>query len=54
MLNKNKCKYKIWFCKSCLQCFSSENVLKEHGKYCLKITGRQNVKLENGFIEFKN
>ena len=24
MFNKNRCKNKKWFCKSCLQCFSSE------------------------------
>ena len=54
MFNKNKCKNKNWFCKSCLQCFSSEKVLKEHGRDCLLINGRQNVKLEKGFIEFKN
>ena len=28
MFNKNKCKNKKWFCKSCLQCFISEKVLK--------------------------
>ena len=42
MFNKNKCKNKKWFCKSCLQCFSSEKVLKEHGRDCLLINGRQN------------
>ena len=54
MFNKNKCKNKKWFCKSCLQCFSSKKVLKEHGRDCLLINGKQNVKLEKGFIEFKN
>ena len=47
--NKNK-KY---FCKSCLQCFSSKNVLREH-KVCLSIDGAQSVRLEKGTIEFKN
>ena len=28
MLHKTKNKNKQWFCKSCLQCFSSENVDK--------------------------
>ena len=41
-------------CTSCVQCFSSEKVLKEHGKDCLNVNGAQNVKLEKGFIEFKN
>ena len=54
MFNKNKCKNKKWFCNSCLQCFSSEKVLLEHGKDCLMINDGQNVKLEKGFIEFKN
>ena len=54
MFNKNKCKNKKWFCKSCLQCFSSEKVLLEHGKDCLLINGGQKVKLEKGFIKFKN
>ena len=53
MFNKNKCKNK-WFCKSCLQCFSSEKVLLEHGKDCSRINAEQKVKLEKGFIEFKN
>ena len=48
--NKNK-KY---FCKSCLQCFSSKNVLAEHKNVCLSINGKQSVRLEKGTIEFKN
>ena len=32
MFNKNKCKNKKWFCKSCLHCFSGEKVLEDHGK----------------------
>ena len=54
MFNKTKNKNKKYFCKSCLQCFSSENVLKERKKDCLLINRGQNVKLEKGFIEFKN
>ena len=30
MFHKTKIKNKKWFCKSCLQCFSSENVLAKH------------------------
>ena len=37
MCNKTRCKIKKHFCKYCLQCFRSENVLIEHGKTCLKI-----------------
>ena len=54
MFNKIKNKNKKYFCKSCLQCFSSEKVLEKHGEDCLMISGGQNVKLEKGFIEFKN
>ena len=54
MFNKNKSKNKKWFCKSCLQCFGSKNFLIEHGKDCLIVNGEQRVKLEKGFIEFKN
>ena len=54
MFNKTRHKGKKYFCKSCLQCFSGENVLLEHKKDCLLINGGQNVKLEKGVIEFKN
>ena len=54
MFNKTKSKNKKWFCKSCLQCFSSENILNNHKKNCLLINGRQRIKLEKGFIEFNN
>ena len=40
------------FCKSCLQFFSSKNVLTEHKEDCLIINGKQSVKLEKGTIEF--
>ena len=48
--NKNK-KY---FCKSCLQCFSSKNVLTEHKEVCLSSNGTQFVRSGNGKIKFKN
>ena len=54
MFNKTKSKNKKWFCKSCLQCFSSKKVLNEHGKDCLLINGGHRIKLEKGFIEFNN
>ena len=54
MFNKTKNKNKKYFCKSCLQCFSSKNVLNEHKKDCLLINKGENAKLEKGFIEFKN
>ena len=54
MFHKTKNKNKKWFCKSCLQCFSSENVLIKHKEYCLSINGQQPIYLEKGTIEFKN
>ena len=40
--------------KSCLQCFSNENVLTKHKEDCLSINGKQSVKLEERIIEFEN
>ena len=54
MFHKTRNKNKKWFCKSCLQCFSSENVLIIHKEDCLSINGKQSVKLEEGIIEFEN
>ena len=54
MFHKTKNKNKKYFCKSCLQCFSSINVLTEHKNVCLSINGAQSVRLENSKIEFKN
>ena len=53
-LYKTKNKNKKWFCKSCLQCFSSKSVLIKHKENCLRINGKQSVKLEKGIIEFEN
>ena len=54
MFNKSKHKGRKYFCKSCLQCFSSEKMLKEYKEDCLMINGKQNVKLEKGFTLCKN
>ena len=54
MFQKTKNKNKTCFCKSCLQCFSSKNVLTEHKEVCLRINDAQAVRLEKGTIEFKN
>ena len=35
MFHKTKNKNKKWFCKCCLQCFSSKNVLIKHKEDCL-------------------
>ena len=54
MFHKTKNKNKKWFCRSCLQCFSSESMLIKHKKDCLSINGKQSVKLEQGITEFGN
>ena len=54
MCHKTRNKNKNWFCKSCLQCFSSENVLTKHKEDILSINGKQSAKLEEGMVEFEN
>ena len=52
MFIKTKNKNKKWFYWSCLQCFSSENVLTKHKEDSLSINGQQSVNLEEETIEF--
>ena len=60
MFHKTKNKNKKYLCKSCLQCFSSKNVLTEHKNVSLSINGAQSVrfvtknKKKKATIEFKN
>ena len=54
IFNKTKYKGKRYLRKCCLQCFSGKSVLSEHKKDCLVINGKQNVKLESGFIKLTN
>ena len=54
MFHKTKNKNKKYFFKSCLQCFSSKNVLTEHKEVCLSINGAQSVRLEKIKNYFKN
>ena len=54
MSHKTKNKNKKWFCKICLQCFSSKNVLIKHKEDCLSINDQQSINLEKGTTEFKN
>ena len=54
MFHKTKNKNKKWFCRSCLQCFSSKNVLIKHKENCLSINGKQSVILGKGIIKFEN
>ena len=54
MFHKTKIKNKKYFCKSCLQFFSSKNKLTEHKEVCLSINRTQSIRFEKGTTEFKN
>ena len=54
MFHKTESKNKKYFCKSCLQYFSSENVLGKHKEDFVSVNGAQFVRLEKGTNEFKN
>ena len=54
MFHKTKNKDKKWFCKNCLQSFSSENVSIKQKETCLSVNGKQSVKLEEGIIKLEN
>ena len=54
MFHKTKNKNNKYFSKSCLQCFSSINVMIEHKKVCLSINGAQSVRFEKRTIDFNN
>ena len=54
MFNINKHGEKKWFCMRCLQHFSSEIILEKHKDDCLVVNGEQRVKLDSGYVEFKN
>ena len=54
MFHKTKNKNKKWFCRSYLQCFSSESVLIKHKENCLINNGKQSAILEKGIIESEN
>ena len=41
---------KKYFCKSCLQFFSSKKVSTKHKEDCLSINGAQSVRFEKGTI----
>ena len=42
------------FCMSCLQNFTTKEILNSHGERCLLINETQAVKYETGIIDFKN
>ena len=56
MTNKTKHHSKKHFCKYCLRCFSSSNVLKCQAKNCITIDNTKSVLLpeEGTYINFQN
>ena len=57
MFNKTKHKSKKNFCLHCLQCFSTEKILKDHKDICFVINGNQAVKMPNAkknIVKFNN
>ena len=54
MYSSTKHKNKKHFCMSCLQFFTTENILDKHKKQCLLINGTQAVNYESGIIKFIN
>ena len=55
MNTQSKDVHKLFFCDSCSQHFTSENILKNHTEVCLRINGTQKVKMpcKNKTIFFK-
>ena len=54
MFSITKYKDKKHFCMSCLQNFSTKEILDNHRKRCLLINGCQAVSYESGIIKFTN
>ena len=51
---KTKNQHKKHFCMSCLQNFTTKEILNNHRERCLLINDTQAVKYETGVIKFKN
>ena len=54
MFCETKNKNNKYFCKNCLQCFRSKNVLIKHKNVCLSINSGKSIRLEKGTIKFEN
>ena len=54
MFSRTKNRNKKHHCISCLQSFTTEEILNQHKKECLLINGCQAVKFESGTITFAN
>ena len=53
MFSRSKNKNKKYFCRYCQMNFSSESILTKYKENCLVISGKQSVKLDKRFINFK-
>ena len=57
MFNQTKHENRKHFCMHCLQCFSSERVLKNHKNICIQVNGAQAIKMpdkDNNILKFNN
>ena len=57
MFNQTKHEHRKHFCMYCLQCFSSEEVLKNHKDNCIQLNGEQAIKMpdkSNNTFKFNN
>ena len=54
MFSKTKHKDRKHFCMSCLQNFTTKEILNNHRERCLSINGTQAAIYEAGIIKFKN
>lgn len=56
MYNKTKDQHRKHFCKSCLQCFSTEETLTKHKVNCIVINGKQAIRMPKGGrkVQFQN
>ena len=56
MFNQNNHKNKKHFCRYCLQCFSTKEILLNHTSNCIIINGQQAIKMlkKGSTVKFKN
>ena len=57
MFNQTKHEHRKHFCMYCLQCFSSEEVLKNHKDNCIQLNGEQAINMpdkSNNTLKFNN
>ena len=54
MYSRTKHNDRKQFCMSCLQNFTTNEILNNHKERCLLINNTQAIKYETGIIKFKN